>query len=193
MTKIIFSITWLAISGGILFLFTQPTYDDAKALEQKIEEYNQALDKASELQQLKQSLLSRYDTFNPADIDRLHKMLPDHVDNVRLVLDIDNLASKNGMAIQNVVISDQSSKEGASGVIGVIGGGKQKHDSLTLKFSTSGTYQNFAILLQELEASLRVVDLVSLGMDRETSSQSGIKSPEPTYRYNITIRTYWLK
>lgn len=189
----ILSVTWLALAGGILFFFTQPTYDDGKVLERKIEEYNQALDKASELQQLKQSLLSRYSTFTSADIDRLHKMLPDHVDNVRLVLDIDNLASKNGMAIQNVVISDQSSKEATSGVISPTGGAKQKYDSLTLKFATSGTYQNFVSFLQELEASLRVVDLVSLGLELETASTRGGKPSDPTYRYNITIRTYWLK
>src|SRR3989338_10618623 len=104
MMKTIFSVAGLAIAGAAFILFTQPNYDTAKALEAQIAEYNQALDKAAELQQLKQSLLSRYNAFNPADLDRLHKLLPDHVDNVRLVLDLDNLAARNGMALQNVLI-----------------------------------------------------------------------------------------
>lgn len=194
MIKMTLSAVGLALAGGIFFLFTQPTYDAIKVLGQEIGEFNQALDKASELQQLKQSLLSRYNAFNPADIDRLHKLLPDHVDNVRLVLDLDNLAARSGMALQNVIISNPSSEEGNPGVIGSIGGGRQKHDSLTLKFATRGTYQSFVTFLQELEASLRVVDLVSLNLEREVVAQSEAKSgAEPIFRYDITIRTYWLK
>ena len=194
MFKMTLSVVGLVIAGGIFFFFTQPTYDAVKVLGREIGEYNQALDKASELQQLKQSLLSRYNAFNPSDIDRLHKMLPDHVDNVRLVLDLDYLASTNGMALQNVVISNPLIEEGSSGVINAIEGGRQKYDSLTLKFATRGTYQNFVTFLQELEVSLRIVDLVSLNIEREIRSQSETRSePGPTYRYNMTLRTYWLK
>ena len=194
MFKMTLSVVGLVIAGGIFFFFTQPTYDAVKVLRREIGEYDQALDKASELQQLKQSLLSRYNAFNPADIDRLHKMLPDHVDNVRLVLDLDYLASTNGMALQNVIISNPLSEAGSPGVISAIGGGRQKYDSLTLKFATRGTYQSFVTFLQELEASLRIVDLISLNIEREVSSQSETRSePEPTYRYDMTLRTYWLK
>ena len=194
MMKTIFSGAGLAIAGAAFILFTQPNYDTAKALEAQIAEYNQALDKAAELQQLKQSLLSRYNAFNPADLDRLHKLLPDHVDNVRLVLDLDNLAARNGMALQNVVISNPSSEGSQPGAISAIGAARQTYDSLTLKFATAGTYQNFSAFLQELEMSLRIVDLVSLSLERDSGSPAqGISEGEPVYRYDITIRTYWLK
>ena len=194
MVKMILSVAGLVVAGGIFFLFTQPTYDAVKVLGLEIGEYNQALNKASELQQIKQSLLARYNAFNSADVDRLHKMLPDHVDNVRLVLDLDNLASRNGMALQNVIISNPLSEAGSAGAISAIGGGRQKYDSLTLKFATRGTYQNFVTFFQELETSLRVVDLVSLSLEREIASQSEIRSEtEPIYRYDMTIRTYWLR
>lgn len=176
----------------MFFFFTQDAYDNAKALESQINEYDQALEKASELQQIKQSLLSRYNAFDPADIDRLHKLLPDHVDNVRLVLDLDSLAARNGLALQNVVISNPVSGK-QPGVISAIGGSARKFDSLTLKFSTQGTYEGFSTFLEELETSLRVVDLVSLNLEREVTPLSSQKGAEPIYRYDITIRTYWLK
>lgn len=190
MTKIILSVMGLAVAGGVFFMYTQPSYDNVQILAAQIKEYDQALEKAAELQELKQSLLSRYNAFNPADLDRLQKLLPDHVDNVRLVLDLDNLAGRHGMALQNVVISNPASEKRETGVIGAIGGGLQKYDSLILRFSTQGTYANFTAFLQDLEASLRIVDLVSLGLDREASAQS---QGEPTYSYNISVRTYWLK
>jgi len=190
MIKPILAVVGLGIAGAIFFLFTQPTYDGIQSLKQQIGQYDQALDKAAELQALKQSLLSRYNSFNPADLDRLHKLLPDHVDNVRLVLDLDNLASRHGMGLQNVVISNIASDAKNEGVIAAIGAGRQKYDSLTFKFSTQGTYQNFTAFLQDLENSLRIVDLVSLRLD---SAGGPLGSGEPIYRYDMTIRTYWLK
>lgn len=189
MTKTILSIVGLGIAGAALFFYTQPTYDSVRALGVEIGEYNQALEKAAELQSLKQTLLSRYNAFNPADIDRLHKLLPDHVDNVRLVLDIDNLAGRHGMALQNVTLSNPTNNTEKS-AIGVIGSGRQKFNSLTLKFATQGTYANFRSFMDELEQSLRIVDLASLSLQGVDSNRIGA---EPSYRYDIAIRTYWLK
>lgn len=189
MTKLILSVAALAIAGAVLFFYTQPTYDKVLALEAEIGEYNEALEKAAELQALKQSLLSRYNAFNPSDIDRLHKLLPDHVDNVRLVLDLDNLAGRHGMALQNVTLSNPTATA-EKGAIGAIGSGREKFNSLTLKFTTHGTYANFRGFIEDLERSLRIVDLVSLNLQEGSDNKPG---QEPQYRYDITIRTYWLK
>lgn len=190
MIKLILSVAALSVASAIFFMYTQPTYDGVKQIKQQIREYDQALDKAAELQQLKQSFLSRYNAFNPTDIAHLQKMLPDHVDNVRLVLDLDNLAGRHGMALQNVVISNPVSDTGDGSVLGTIGAARQKFDSLTLRFSTSATYNSFVQFLEELESSLRVTDLVALNLVPDTSASD---TSEPKYRFDITIRTYWLK
>src|SRR3990167_2827818 len=189
MIKPILAVVGLGIAGAIFFLFTQPTYDGIQSLKQQIGQYDQALDKASELQQLKQSLLSRYNAFNPADLDRLHKLLPDHVDNVRLVLDLDNLANRHGMALQNVVISNAAASEKSAKSVATIDVLGRAYDSLTLAFSTEGSYADFTAFLLDLENSLRIVDLVSLKLDPGAETARG----EPMYRYAITLRTYWLK
>lgn len=197
----IIALIGFAIAIAIFFLYTKPTYDSARALQGLIAEYNQALDKAGELQRLKQALLSRYNAFDPADIERLHKLLPDHVDNVRLVLDLDNMAQRYGIALQNVVVGGLT-EETSTTVIGAIGGG-QAYDSLTFKFSTDGTYESFVLFMEDLEKSLRIVDLVSLSMSSSgphpsvgaatTKSGSPIIASEPQYNFDVTVRTYWLK
>ena len=194
MGKTIFSLIGLAIAGGIFFMYTQQTYDATRALQAQVAEYDQALEKAAELQQLKQTLLSRYNSFNLADIDRLRKLLPDHVDNVRLILDMDNLAAEHGMAMQNVVISSPAS-EGAEGEeVVVIGGSGEEYDSVTLKFTTQGPYESFKTFLADLESSLRIVDLVSLKLSQGVDSQAIQSSiAGSSYQYEVTIRTYWLK
>ena len=190
MMRPLLSLTCVAGAVALFFLYTKPAYDTLQLTKGKIGEYDIALDKATQLQRLKQSLLSRYNAFSAQDIDRLHKLLPDHVDNVRLVLDLDTLASKHGLALQNVVISNSSNAANTlapqKNTIGPTG---QTFDSLTLRFSTIGSYDRFVSLISDIEKSLRIVDIVDLSI-KEDSSSSGT---EPLYRFDITLRTYWLK
>lgn len=184
--------TIIALAGvggavALFFLYTKPAYDSAQLLKEENESYDLALQKAAELQRLKASLLARYNSFNPQDIERLHKLLPDHVDNVRLVLDLDNLAAKHGIAVQNVVVSRPSGGETTTGA-SVIGPSSEQFDSVTLTFSTIATYEAFQALLLDLESSLRVVDVLDLQMAADAVEPGA----EPTYRFDITLRTYWL-
>lgn len=184
MFRTIVSLICLVAGGAIFFMYTQPTYDGVKTVNAQIAQYDAALSKASELQQRKQTLLSRYNTFDPADIDRLQKLLPDHVDNIRLILDLDSLAGKHGMAIQNVAVSSAASAQTGVSTLGSVSASKQRYDSLTIKFSTQATYDTFQQFLTDLEESLRIVDLISLSITR---------SSDGLYTYDMTLRTYWLK
>ena len=197
MMRLIIAIIAVVLAGGIFFFYTQPTYDSVQATQAQIAQYNAALDKATELQQLKQTLLSRYNAFNPTDIGNLQKLLPDSVDNVALILDIDNLANHYGLALENVDVSSSASQTAASQTaIGAIGTSDQKYASLTLAFSTRGTYDNFVQFMTDLESSLRILDLVSLTISSDSASATataGQAAAQPIYDYDITLRTYWLK
>jgi Tfp pilus assembly protein PilO len=105
MIRLFLALLMLIVAGSLFFMYTKPGYDALHVTETKIAQYNAALDKAAELQQLKQTLLSRYNALDPNDLSRLQKMLPDHVDNIGLILELDNLASRYGMALANVDIS----------------------------------------------------------------------------------------
>lgn len=200
MIRLTFALLGAVVAGSIFFLYTQPAYDDIRASQSQIAQYDAALDKAAELQSLKQSLLKTYNTFNPNDLERLQKFLPDHVDNVRLILDLDSLAGRYGLGLQNVDVSNSSSA--ASGksqtALGAIAANGQKYDSLTLKFTTHGTYDSFIDFMTDLESSLRVVDLVALSISSSVPGGAGpagsiTRSGPPLYTYDITLRTYWLK
>lgn len=187
MIRYIFAIVLTALAGAVFFLYTKPTYDGVQGLKEQSGQYDAALEKASQLQQLKQSLLQKYNSFTPGDLDRLQKLLPDHVDNVALILDLDNLAGRYQMPIANVDVSTPASAGATAGAIGPAGG--QKYDSVTIKFSTTGKYNDFLSLLKDLESALRVVDMVSLSL----SPGAGTGSVNDYYNYEVTLRTYWLK
>ncbi len=189
MGKMLIAVLFFVLAGGIFVYYTQGAYRDTKAARAQIAQYDEALAKATELQRLKQDLLARYNSFSPQDLDRLHKMLPDHVDNVRLVLDLDNLALRGGLALRNVEVSRPDDAESSSAIAAAIVSGK-RHGSIMLSFAAQGTYSRFVSFLEQLEEGLRIADITSLKIypERET-----IPGSEPEYRYEIVMRTYWLK
>jgi hypothetical protein len=196
MGKIIFAVTGFVLAGVLLFFYTIPTYSgpgttdhpSVSELNAQIAQYQGALDKAAQLQALKQKLLARYNAFNPTDLSRLQTMLPDHVDNIGLILELDNLASHWGLALENVDVAAAQPDANNQSAVAVVGASAQKYDSLILHFATFGTYDNFRAFLLDLESSLRLVDLQSL-----TVSGQGTPGAAPVYRYEMTIKTYWLK
>lgn len=195
MMRTIFSLILLGLAGAAFFLYTKPSYDTIQTLSAQGAQYDAALSKAAQLQSLKQSLLTRYNSFDPNQIARLTTMLPDQVDNIRLILDLDNIASKYGMALQNVNISTPDSASG-SGPVGSIASNAQPYDSLTIAFTTGGTYSSFKQFMADLQQSLRIVDLVAFSLSSTNGSLqlSSSGAPlEPQYVYSITLRTYWLR
>ncbi len=195
MTRLIIAIIGFILAGAIFFLYTQPTYDSTQQIRGQITEYNAALEKAAQLQQLKQQLLSRFNAFNPADLDRIQKLLPDHVDNVRLILDMDGMASTYGMTLANVDISGNDAVAANQQTVASIGSSQQKYDALTIHFGVDTTYQDFKKFLEDLQSSLRIVDVTSLSIQPAGGSRVplGGGQAEPVYHFGLALKTYWLK
>ncbi len=193
--QIIIAVIGFVLSGVVFFFYTKPTYDSVKSVQTEIAQYDAVLEKAAELQRLNASLLSRFNAFKLTDIERLEKLLPDHVNNVRLILDLDNLAGQHGIALQNVDVSSSLNRASKNQIAAVeIGTSDQKYDSLTFTFSTRASYATFSRFLRDLELSLRIVDLVSLTMSPSADAFSQASgSVEPQYTFNVVLRTYWLK
>ena len=180
----------------VFIMYVRPTYDDVRINRARVAQFDEALTKTREIQELKSSLLSRYNLFAGDNLERLQKMLPDHVDNVRLVLDMDGIASKYNIRIKNVSIQKAGEGRDETGTTVLNGGATQNrpYKSLTLQFEVLSTYDEFVLLLRDLESSLRIVDLVSLRVNPaggSSSAQDGAAA-QPIYTFGVALRTYWL-
>lgn len=87
--------------GGFL-LITSPIYDDITALQAEAEVYNQALENSANLQKERDRLTTKYNSFAAEDVTKLEKMLPNSVDNIQLILEIQEEAAKRGIVVKNV-------------------------------------------------------------------------------------------
>ncbi len=179
--KWILPIFFIIASVGLFVGYIDGSYNEVKLLRAEVQNFDEALKKSKELQALRDALLSRYNTFSSSDLERLEKLLPDNIDNVRLVLELDNIAARYGMRVSNVAISSDVS----SGEEGTIGPQNRLYDDVILSFAVSGTYDNFIAFMKDLEKSLRVVDITSLSFDGGPD--------EFAYNFAVSVRTYWLR
>jgi Tfp pilus assembly protein PilO len=108
------------------------------------------------------------------------------VDTVRLILDMNGIASKYGISIKTVTISNDP-KAAAKGPI-VIGADQSPYGTLGLSFEVTSTYANFIRFLTDLEQSLRIIDITSVSLAPQSGVAAGLN-----YNFTVIARTYWLK
>jgi len=199
MLKFITPFILLGVSITAFFMYINPAYKDIQELRSKQSSYDEALNNSNKLQTVKEELVNKYNNFQADDVKRLKKMLPDSVDNIRLIIDIDGIASKYGMKLTNVKysVASKTNKEDSNipTPVDMTNVFRDKpYDSFDLEFSTKGSYSNFISFVTDMEKSLRIVDINSISfssIEGDTSTTpSNINSP---YKYDFKIKTYWLK
>jgi len=180
MARPILSISLIVIAVIVFFSFIDPVYKEIKDLRVESRQFDDALLNSKELQSTRDSLLSRYNTFSSEDLNRAEKFLPDNVDNVRLILDLDSIASTYGILIKNVSIDQKEKEVGETIEI------NKKIDEIELSFSITAPYDDFKDFMRDLEQSLRVVDIKELSFQSRENNRNLLD-------YDVTIKTYWLK
>lgn len=188
-------LTAAAIAG--FFMFTDPLYQDISLKRQTVDSYDQALGNSKALESERDKLTQKYNSFDPNNLARLQKLLPDNVDNIRLILEVGNIASPYGMLLKDVKYDTATDKK--SGAVSNIqpaidnaSSNSKDYGVWDLEFSTQGTYGNFVSFLKDLENNLRIVDVSSIQFSSNTGLGLNPSLPQ-SYKYDFKVRTYWLK
>ena len=97
----------IGIAASLFFMFTNPIYNDISILKTTLASYNEALDNSKALENERDKLTAKYNAINPDDLTKLQKLLPENVDNIRLILEIEQIAAPYGMTLTNPEISKE--------------------------------------------------------------------------------------
>ncbi len=186
----------IIIAGGIFFYLTDPILNTALTVDPQTNnvsggvfpllsernDLNTALSNSQKLQDASRALVDQYNSLAPADIAAVDTLLPDHIDNVQLVIDINSIADQYGMTIKNIKITtqDQVSPTGRP-VIKTSTTGEQ---AALISFNVTGSYNQLRNFLTDLARSLRLVDVTGL---------SFVASDQDLYQFNVELKTYWLE
>ncbi len=179
MNSIVTTIILFVLAGGIFFGFTDSRYASVRALQDESSKLERAREKMLELNEERDSITNERNQFSADDLDRLQKALPDNVDNVKLVNDLNGIAEDYGMVVRNATVS--FSKD-TSGDIVI---DEKAYGVVSVQFAVSGEYQTFLSFLRKLEQSLRVVDVVNVSFSSEGN--------DTFYEYLVSLKTYWLQ
>ncbi len=190
MTRIFLPILFLIASIGSFVFFTNPTYQEAKNNNASLARITDALKKANQLRDIRDKLAIERNNISDVDLNRITKMVPDSVENIGLIIELNNIARDKGMELLNPSIGGggtTAAPTAGSGSGGVdIGPDNKKFGSLKMSFSVNTTYEKFIDFVQTLERSLRLVDVTSI-----TFAAPDAKTGRSNF--SVTIQTYWLK
>ncbi|MEK7071419.1 MAG: hypothetical protein AAB943_00600 [Patescibacteria group bacterium] len=198
MLKFIAPAILIAIAIAGFFVFTNPLYKDLVQLKEQAASYNEALDNSKRLENERDKLTKKYNTVDPENLAKLEKLLPDSVDNIRLILEIEKVALPFGMSLKDVqydmVKKDSKTEGNNAGQSDTTSQPENNRDygMWELSFSTSGTYNNFVNFIKDLERNLRIVDISSVQFSSNVGTGLNPGFAE-VYKYAVKIKTYWLK
>jgi hypothetical protein len=197
MTRFILPIILIGISLTTFLAFTAPIFQEIPALRAEKDSYDEALNNSKALENERDKLTSKYNSISKEDIDKLEKLVPDNIDNIRLILELEKVALPHNMVLKDIkFIADEPETisvpvaAGTGGGVGTRPEAKKDYKVLNMDFSVTGTYANFLNFTRDLESNLRIIDISSVVFSSDTDPKT---NPTGAYKYNFKIKTYWLK
>ncbi|MEK7586007.1 MAG: hypothetical protein AAB477_02115 [Patescibacteria group bacterium] len=198
--KFIFSILLLIISGILFFTIVDPLYGDVSKLRTEVATYNIALDNSTDLQKTRDQLVDNYKNINKDDKERLDHFLPNTVNNIKFILEIERIANSHSMPVKNIRFEPQKTsdvKTTANGNTTVITSSDPSaslpYGSFPIEFTTEGDYNTFVLFLKDIERNLRLVDVKSINFTVPQLDKTTLGIDPNNYTYNLKVETYWLK
>jgi len=197
--KNITSIILILVSIGIFFFFIDPKYKEIKEINAQISENNKTLEVAQKLRAQREDLSTRFNQISREEKEDLEKLLPDTVDNVRLIIDIENIANQAGIVVRDIDIRSPEQETSQTRTTTTTQGSLfNQSDSairyvdtnrigvITFSFTITTRYEDFLRFLKQLEQSKRIVDIRGIELSRGTGDSA-------FFDYKVTFDTYWLK
>jgi Tfp pilus assembly protein PilO len=197
--RIIIPLSFIIISIGAFFLVIDPIFSDAKEIRSEVSAYKTALDNSAQLQKIRDSLIEEYKNVKKEDKDRLLHFLPNNVDNIELILEIERLANLNGLPVKNFIFSVEDlnkkvfvDEEDGDTSSGGSSGGNLPYGVFPIEFTLTGRYNSFLNFLKEIESNLRLIDIRSVSLTVPNKTDNNTVDPY-SYDYSLKVETYWLK
>lgn len=170
---------------AIFFFYVNPMWTGTIATARAaIAQSEQALLAAKKYSAQQNQLAAARDAIDPANISALSTFLPDSVDNVGLILDLNALAARSGMSVSNIDVITNTTKGDSPNAGALPAADVNPVNSVDLSLSAIGTFSALKSFIIGIEKSARLLDIHDLSV---RGSETGV------YTYDMTIRLYWLR
>lgn len=193
----------LVVAVSLFVTFIKPTFNEYKAIDTEIGDYEQALKRAQELQNRINELIAERNAIPQSGLERLEDLLPSSLDEVSIVLSLDAISARHGLVLGGIDVKSvrtdpegnaRSAKNAASGefmfedeqVLGDEANSSLSHvtnafNTVELSFSVTGEYEAFKTFLTDIERSLALMDVSSLTIEEPVENELS------TYTLGVTM------
>ncbi|MEN9852678.1 MAG: hypothetical protein RI996_621 [Candidatus Parcubacteria bacterium] len=192
MFKLIFNLLLIGAAVGLFFLpkyGISAKYEDIKSVQAQAKEYANANNSAKELAEKRDNLTNEYNQISDQEKKRLVTFLPDNIDPIRFILEMESVGRKIGMPIRGAKYSSVKNVTNAQDTIATE---DTKYGIFTFEFTTEGSYDNMYTLLESLNNSLRLIDVTSVTVTPSGGATDAQRSAD-FFTYNVRLNAYWLK
>lgn len=158
MIKTFIPILSLIAAVGLYFVYIDPSLANIEILKEQESEFDEALDKVRQLEEIKERLSTQLLSFDKEELEALDKFLPKAVDSVHLVFDVNSIAERYDTQIASVAVDESRAVRNSSGYTTL----ENPYQTILFKFSIGMDYKNFLAFIKDLEQSLRLMDISSI-------------------------------
>jgi hypothetical protein len=197
--KLFLPTSFIVISIILFILVINPRYKEISNLRTDVSLYNEALTNSTNLQKTQDALIEKYKNIKQEDRDRLDHFLPNTINNIKFILEVEKVASLHGLQIKDIKFQTEEKAVSTDEKNKNISLSSSKEVNLPygifpLEFSVSSDYDTFNSFLRDLELNLRLVDVKSIGFSVPEKSTDKTNPTNPNiYNYSLKVQTYWLK
>lgn len=192
MNKNVTAVLLIVLAIGVYLTFTRAKLSEIKAIRFINDQYIAAIANADRLIKIRDQVLEDYNNISADDRARLDKMIPDTVDNIRLIIDLNSLGRAHGLLLRNIKAATTENSSTSKAPIPKTSAGQSRDndisnptlDTVTISFSTSASYQQFIDFMEAIESNLRIMDMSHLTVAANASG---------TYDFGVELKTYWLR
>ncbi len=198
MNRNVTALILIVLAIGIYVTFTRARVVEIQAIRDVNSQYISAIANAERLIKVRDTVQKQYNDISENDRLRLDKIIPNTVDNIRLIIDLNSIAVQHGFSLRNIKATAASAAQKQTGSTAntnqstpVTTATAKKStiptptlDTVSVSFSVTAPYQQFIDFMKSLESSLRIIDLTHLTV---SANQSGM------YDFNVELKTYWLR
>ncbi len=177
----------IAASVGLFFLHIDPRYESVKNLNKQREQYIEAINSTERLAMKRDELLVKYNSLPKEELAKLERMLPDKLNLVKLIADLDALAGKYGITVSAIKVSEEEA-DSADQVISDVP--PKPYAVTTVSFKFSAPYGNLVNFLEEMEKSLQMIDIKTIAFQNQGGPE---QKSTGVFEYEVSFQTYWLR
>ena len=162
--------------GGVFILrsYVQPELAHVQRIRQEQVVVEDAISNAREVIRLRDVLSARYNSIDPAAINKIRKFLPAGSALSELFIDVDTMAGQSGIRVSNISFSENEPPPPNLPEVG---------SALAITLQVEGTYDKFRSFMGLLEKNLRLVDVVGITLAE--------KSEGAEIGFEILLRAYY--